>query len=139
MSDMPILQLYDGRKPRDCAKIPGSTDVEAYGKETRLPARIFDSVWYLPHENTWRDLNILAYRDKGKLTVSENSIEFHGSKETVVITEINRVTFGKQGRDFVNNWVKIEYGDNNAPSVAFFADGCLRGWGGIFGGTKRIL
>ena len=104
-----------------------------------MPARIFDSVWYLPHENTWRDFNILAYRDKGKLTVSENSIEFHGSKETVVITEIKRVTFGKQGRDFVNNWVKIEYGDSTTLSVAFFADGSLRGWGGIFGGTKRIL
>jgi hypothetical protein len=69
--------------------------------------------------------------------VSENSIEFHGSKGPVVITDIKRVTFGKQGRDFVNNWVKIEYG--TTPSVAFFADGSLRGWGGIFGGTKRIL
>jgi len=100
---------------------------------------MFDSIWYLPDENRWRDVNVLAYRDKGKLTVSENSIEFRGGKETVVITDIKRVTFGKQGRDFVNNWVKIEYGDSSTPTVAFFADGSLLGWGGIFGGTKKIL
>jgi hypothetical protein len=102
-------------------------------------SRVFDTVWYLPHENRWRDLNILAYRDTGKLTVEENSIKFNGGKETVVIANVQRVTFGKQGRDFVNNWVKIEYGDSATPSVAFFADGSLHGWGGIFGGTKRIL
>lgn len=104
-----------------------------------MASRTFDTVWYLPHENRWRDLNILAYRDTGRLTVGENSIEFKGGKETVVITNIQRITFGKQGRDFVNNWVKIEYGDITTPSVAFLADGSLHGWGGIFGGTKKIL
>jgi hypothetical protein len=104
-----------------------------------MAVRTFDTVWYLPHENRWRDLNILAYRDNGRLTVGENSIEFKGGKETVVIGNIQRVTFGKQGRDFVNSWVKIEYGDITTPSVAFFADGSLHGWGGIFGGTKKIL
>ncbi len=102
-------------------------------------ASTFDDVWYLPEENKWRDLNLLAYKDTGKLTFGNNAIEFKGSKETVVVTNIRRVTLGKQGRDFVNNWVKIEYGDNASPSVAFFADGTSHGWGGIFGGTKRIL
>lgn len=101
--------------------------------------QVFDIVWYLPRENRWRDLNLLAYRDTGKLTVSENSLQFNGSKETVVINNIQRVTIGKQGRDFINNWVRIEYGDTSDPSVAFFADGSMLGWGGIFGGTKRIL
>jgi len=104
-----------------------------------VAAQVFDIVWYLPHENRWRDLNLLAYRDTGKLTVGENSLQFKGSKENVVIDNIQRVTFGKQGRDFINNWVKIEYGDSSNPSVAFFADGSMFGWGGIFGGTKRIL
>jgi hypothetical protein len=104
-----------------------------------MAARTFDLVWYLPHENRWRDLNILAYRDTGKLAVGENSIEFRGGKGTVVITKIQRVAFGKQGRDFINKWVKIEYGDNPNPSVAYFADGSSLGWGGIFGGTKKIL
>lgn len=104
-----------------------------------MTTQTFDTVWYLPHENRWQDLNILAYRDTGMLTVAENLIQFQGGKETIVITDIRRVTFGRQGRDFVNNWVRIEYGDRVNPSIAFFADGSALGWGGIFGGTKRIL
>ena len=104
-----------------------------------MAAQTFDTVWYLPHENRWRDLNVLAYRDVGKLTVSDNLIEFRGKNETVTISNPLRVSYGKQGRDFVNNWVKVEYGDSATPSAAFFADGSLRGWGGIFGGKKRIL
>lgn len=80
-----------------------------------MAAQTFDTVWYLPNENRWRDLNLLAYRD------------------------VLRVSYGKQGRDFVNNWVKVEYGHSATPSSAFFADGSLRGWGGISGGAKRIL
>lgn len=50
--------------------------------------RIFPKVWYLPYENRWCDLNILAFKDAGKLTVGENSVDFDGSKETVLITNI---------------------------------------------------
>jgi hypothetical protein len=101
-----------------------------------MPTQAFNKVWFLPEENTWRQMNFLAMRDRGRLTVRDDSIEFLGKKGRVVITSVRRITFGKQGRDFVNNWVKIEYG---AGSTAFFADGRWLGWGGIFGGTKRIL
>jgi len=104
-----------------------------------MATRVFTTVWYLPRENRWGDLHVLAYGDAGKLTVGESAIEFIGRKQTVVITNILGVSYGKQGRDFVNKWVKIEYDDGSSPAVAFFADGSLRGWGGIFGGTKRIL
>lgn len=99
----------------------------------------FDSVWYLPAENKWRDLNMAAFKDSGSLIVRDDSVEFQGEKERVVITHVRRISFGKQGRDFVNNWVKIEYGDGALPSSAFFADGSWLGWGGLLGGTKRIL
>jgi hypothetical protein len=42
----------------------------------------------------------------------------------------------KQGKDFINNWIKVEYQDGN---TAFLADGNLLGWAGVFGGTKKIL
>jgi len=104
-----------------------------------MVSQTFYSVWYLPNENTWRDFNLLAYRDSGVLLIHDGTIEFRGVKGTVLITNTRSVSYGKQGRDFVNNWVKIEYGDTQTPSVAFFADGSVRGWGGIFGGTKKIL
>jgi len=96
----------------------------------------FSKVWYLPEENRWRDMNLLAMRDTGILVVVDNSLEFQGRKEQVRITGVKRVSYGKQGRDFVNNWVRIDYGDGQQ---AFFADGSWLGWGGIFGGTNRIL
>lgn len=104
-----------------------------------MAAMTFESVWFLPKENKWSDKNPLAYTDKGSLVVGDNSIEFRGTKSAIVITNIRRVSYGKQGRDFVNNWVKVEYGAGIDPSTAFFADGSLAGWGGIFGGTRKIL
>ena len=99
----------------------------------------FENVWYLPDENHWRNLQMLAFRDAGSLIVHDNSIEFRGKKGMVQINNIRRVTCGRQGRDFVNKWVKIEYGDGASPTTAFFADGSMLGWGGILGGTNRIL
>jgi len=104
-----------------------------------MATQTFDNVWYLPDENRWTDMHLLAFRDMGKLIVGEDSLEFQGNKARVVITGVKRVSYGKQGRDFMNNWVRLEYGDPAATSTAFFADGSLLGWGGIFGGTKRIL
>ncbi len=104
-----------------------------------MAAQTFHSVWYLPHENRWRDMNLLAFRDIGQLIVGEDSLEFLGRKEKVVITNVRRISYGKQGRDFVNNWVRIEYGDASHTSTAFFAEGGFLGWGGLLGGTRRIL
>lgn len=98
----------------------------------------FEKVWYRPNELKWYDLSLRAYKDTGTLFVRENSIEFQGQKYSVMLAKVQRITFGKQGRDFVNNWVKIEYNDS-ALSVAFFADGNQLGWSGVSGGTERIL
>ena len=96
----------------------------------------FDKVWYLPEENRWRDMNMLAMRDTGTLVVKDKSLEFQGKKEHVHITDVKKISYGKQGRDFINDWVKINYSDGK---TAFFADGSQLGWGGMFGGTRRIL
>ena len=103
----------------------------------------FHPVWYLPQENKDLYLNILAGRVTGKLEVRADSIQFSSGNQNVVITNILRVTFGKQGSDFVNDWVKIEYGPSAdpsaSPSVAYFADASFFGWGGLLGGTKKIF
>ena len=99
-------------------------------------SRTFRNVWYLPSENRWRDMNLLAMRDTGTLVVNDVSIDFRGGKETVHITGITKISYGKQGRDFINNWVKVEF---QGGKTAYFADGSWLGWGGIFGGTKKIL
>jgi hypothetical protein len=81
-------------------------------------------------------MNLLAFRDTATLIIERCSVQFTGKKNSVHIMAVERVSFGKQGRDFVNNWGKIEY---DHGKTAFFADGGLLGWGGIFGGTRKIF
>jgi hypothetical protein len=99
----------------------------------------FDKVWYLSGDSFWRIFRLLAYQDVGKLTVSDSQVEFKGDKHTIHIDRVLSVSYGKQGRDFVNNWVKIEYDDGSSSHVAYFADGGALGWDGVLGGTKRIF
>lgn len=108
-------------------------------EETAMAAQVFTPVWYRPDENKWSDMNLLAFQDSGLLIVKDDSLEFEGQKHKVTLTQIKRISIGKQGRDFINNWIKVEYGDPPGTSTAFFADGSWLGWGGAFGGTQRIF
>jgi len=127
----------------------GSEGVKSGGQTDRLRAetvrqtaaaiQAFENVWYRPDESRWSDnLKLRAFTDAGRLIVYAHSLEFQGTKERVVITHVRRISLVRQGRDLVNKWVKIEYGEG-APLTAFFADGSLLGWGGLTGGTDRIL
>ncbi|SMO87243.1 hypothetical protein [Gracilimonas mengyeensis] len=96
-------------------------------------------VWYLPSENRIRDLNLLAMKDSGLLTFEKDGLKFEGKNENIYIKNFQSISYGKQGRDFVNNWVKIEYlSDDKELKTAFFADKKMLGWSGIFGGTKNL-
>jgi hypothetical protein len=104
-----------------------------------MEAELFDEVWYRSRPNSWWRFRILAYEDIGRLTISDSLVEFRSRKNAFQIHRIRKVSYGKQGRDFINNWVKIEYGNDVSDRVAYFADGSSNGWGGIRGGTKEIL
>lgn len=97
------------------------------------------NTWYLPSENTWRDFQMMAMKDIGVLIIETNGITFKGKNSSIVINRLHSVSYGKQGRDFINNWIKVEYYDlNNEMQQAYFADGNNGGWSGIFGGTKKV-
>ncbi|MCA1614902.1 MAG: hypothetical protein LC800_12365 [Acidobacteria bacterium] len=98
----------------------------------------FENVWYRPAESRWSDMEFVAYRDAGRLVVRADSLEFYGKAGRAVVAGVRGVAVVKQGRDFINDWVRIEYGDAATPATAFFADGSWLGWGGILGGTRRI-
>lgn len=101
----------------------------------------FYKVWYRYEGNSgWYRGTFLAYQDVGSLTVSEskNHVEFRGNKFhlQIPLSDINRISFGKQGKDTINGWVRVEY---NEGKIAYFADGRFLGWHGHFGGTERIF
>lgn len=108
-------------------------------RDSGVQIQIFDGVWYLSGDSIWRIFRLLAYQDIGKLAVSDSRLEFKSNQRTIVIDHIRSVSYGKQGRDFVNNWVKIEYEVGGSCHRAFFADGGSHGWDGVLGGTGRIL
>jgi hypothetical protein len=98
----------------------------------------FENVWYRPDESRWRDMEFVAY-NSGRLVVRADSLEFHGKRGRVVIAGASGIALVKQGRDFVNDWVRLDYhGGGGTPATAFFADGCWLGRGGVLGGTRRI-
>jgi hypothetical protein len=100
---------------------------------------ILENTWYLPSENTWKEMNYMAMRDIGTLSIESHGISFKGAQTNLFIDQFVSVAYGKQGRDFINKWVKIEYRDASGElNQAFFADGNNRGWAGIFGGTKKL-
>ena len=98
--------------------------------------RTFHNVWFLPKKNTWRRWSLFAFDDIGILTIEDKHLKFVGRRHNISITSINELTFGTQGRDFINNWVQIDSGGQ----TVFFADG---GWWGLRGhiahGTRSIL
>lgn len=64
----------------------------------------------------------------GTLGVGDNALQFTSKREKVRITGVTRVSYGKQGRDFVNTWVKAEC-----------ENGQWMGWRGFLGGPKELL
>ena len=98
-----------------------------------------ENIWYLPSANTWKDFQMMAMKGIGTLTISLGLISFNGRNTNLIIDNPVSISDGKQGRDFINNWVKIEfYNKSNELTEVYFADGNNSGWSGIFGGTKKI-
>jgi hypothetical protein len=96
----------------------------------------YRSVWYrCKPKRLW---TLFAPQGVGTLRVSRSYIYYSGRGQSVLIpiSDISRISMGKQGTDFINKWVKVEYGRGK---IAYFADGRFLGWRGIFGGTRALL
>ncbi|HVF99523.1 MAG TPA: hypothetical protein VND68_06770 [Chloroflexia bacterium] len=94
------------------------------------------SVWY-----RWSSKRIwtpFAPQDVGTLLITRRYLEYSSRRRNVriPIADISSISMGRQGSDWINKWVKVEYG---REKVAYFADGRFLGWRGILGGTRRLL
>jgi hypothetical protein len=96
----------------------------------------FHSVWLRKAVPRWSDCKLIAYDDVGTLTINAFSLRFKGRKNDLLIMGIDLVTYGCQGRDFINPWIKV---DHDRDKTALFADGGWLGWRGHLGGTRKIL
>ncbi len=115
--------------------------------DNSTPLQVFNNVWFLSGVQNWWGF-LFAYKDIGKLLIKEKSVDFIGETSNVAIPcfrkgpsgkeimNIEKIYFGKQSGDFINNWIKFDFSGNQ---VALFADGSWLGWGGILGGTSKIF
>lgn len=131
-----IMEQTKRRTARfDAATGDSSQKEEMNGGARHRPSVVFCEVWYMSHKRKLFGLELWAYDDIGVLTVAENEMVFEGEKTKIEIKNISRLSFGRQGRDIMNQWLKVEY----EGRVAFFKDGRNHGWDGIFGGTHKMF
>jgi hypothetical protein len=112
-----------------CATTPTATDADISTVNISLPLS-FEKVWYRP---TLERPGFFVMADTGTLTVGVDGIDFRGDKDTKYVSYENmqRVSFGKVGSDFMNNWVNIQYRNGQAESYILFSGGKSLGWEGI--------
>jgi hypothetical protein len=99
-------------------------------------ARTFRTVWYRSQPLRATEPALKAMEDRGSLDVLADQLIFRGKTKEVEITGIHRVSAHRHGRDFINRWITVAYGDGK---TAMFVDSGLLGWKGILGGNKRLL
>lgn len=99
------------------------------------PTRTFSTIWYRSQPLRLAEPALKAMEDRGSLVVSPGKLLFRGNVKEVEITDIDNVSAHRHGRDFINRWVTVTYGNGN---TAMFVDGGLLGWSGIFGGNRKL-
>jgi hypothetical protein len=127
------------------ALLPGCTTTapSADASQITLPAS-FQEVWYRP---TLDRPGVAVMTDTGTVTVGAESVDFRGSTDAkrISYTDMQKVSFGKVGSDFINNWVTIKYRDGQNESYVLLTGGAAFGWGGrgvadrMFQSIRRAL
>jgi hypothetical protein len=101
------------------------------------PARAFDSVWYRAKPATESSRADPFTRERGTLVVGPGALRFEGPKLTLAMQEIEAVEYGVHGT-MTNPSVHVRYRENGEPRSAWFTDGGMGGYSGMFGGTRRL-
>ena len=104
-----------------------------------MSSKVFRGIWYRSKPSKEQTLKDAFDRERGKLVITDQEVIFKTEEMNLQISNILNVSFGLQGTDPVNSWVKISYLEGEEKKVAFFADGKLFGYSGFFGGTWRIF
>jgi hypothetical protein len=97
----------------------------------------FDSIWYREKPVTESSRADPFTRERGQLVVEGDAIRFEGKTTSVVLREIEAVEYGVHGA-MTTPSVHVRYRDRGEARSAWFTDGGLGGYAGMFGGTRRL-
>ncbi|HEX6373641.1 MAG TPA: hypothetical protein VF006_32240 [Longimicrobium sp.] len=101
------------------------------------PPRTFDSIWYRDKPVTEPSKADPFTRERGRLVVEGDAIRFEGKKTRVVLRDVEAVEYGVHG-SMTNPSVHVRYRDGGEGRSAWFTDGGMGGYSGMFGGTRRL-
>ncbi|HEX2078519.1 MAG TPA: hypothetical protein VHG08_12445 [Longimicrobium sp.] len=101
------------------------------------PQRTFESIWYRDRPETESTRADPFTRERGRLVVENGAIRFEGPKTRLVLNGIEAVEYGVHG-SMTNPSVHVRYRDGGEARSAWFTDGRLGGYSGMFGGTRRL-
>lgn len=105
--------------------------------EHAMEPRTFDSIWYRSKPVTESTKADPFIRERGRLVVEEDAIRFEGPGTRVVLRDVEAVEYGVHG-SMTHPSVHVRYRDGGEPRSAWFTDGRLGGYSGMFGGTRRL-
>ena len=88
------------------------------------------TIWYRSSTR----MRIPAYEDRGGLILVDGRLRFEGKKQTISghIRSVGRKQMG------MNRWVHVQYDTDGQTRDAYFMDGDVLGWAGVFGGNKDL-
>jgi hypothetical protein len=108
----------------------------------------FRGVWYMARQPA-AGIKYMTHRKSGTLVIDADSMRFEGKGPGVVMSHIHAVSITRPDAprwllaswllSRLILWVRVDYSVGTESTSAFFSDGRLLGWRGIFGGTRRLL
>jgi hypothetical protein len=102
--------------------------------------KTLDNVWHR-REVPRASMSALDKTEVGTLRIGNGQIDFDSGNRSISVKMITNISYGRQGNDFVNRWIKIDFkSDDGVLQTAFLKDGYWRGWRPILThANSRIL
>jgi hypothetical protein len=106
-------------------------------ERTMQQPRTYDHIWYRDRPETESRKSDPFTRERGRLVVEGDGIRFEGPKTSVVLRDVEAVEYGVHGT-MTNPSIHVRYRDGGDARSAWFTDGRLGGYSGMFGGTRKL-
>ena len=102
-----------------------------------METRTLDAIWYRAEPQTEPSRAHPFVRERGRLRVGPHGAIFQGPTVRLEIHEILSVDYGVHG-SMRNPSVHIRWREGEAVREAWFTDGGMGGYAGLFGGTRTL-
>lgn len=92
-----------------------------------IQERVFTEMW-LRERVPRPSLDAFDDTEVGTLRVARGHLSFKANARTFEVLNITAVRYGREGHDFINRWIRVEYVDGPHSHRVYLKDGAWRGW-----------